>query len=111
MTNLPTPLPLIHYFCLLEFLLFSVATRDIEPGEEFLLDYGAAYNTAFLLPQGKSVNKNIEAAVLESELPGGLVDEDVRDDSEEVSLDMNGNPTTTKILDDITDKMMPNFAV
>ena len=95
----------------MNFSFFAVATRDIEPGEEFLLDYGAAYNTAFLLPQGKSVNKNIEAAVLESELPGGLVDEDVRDDSEEVSLDMNGNPTTTKILDDITDKMMPNFAV
>ena len=104
-------MPLIQPFSPSNFHSFTVATRDIEPGEEFLLDYGAAYNNAFLLPQEKSVNKNIEAAVLESELPGGLVDEDVRDDSEAISLDSSRNPTTANILDEIIDKMKSNLTV
>lgn len=55
-----------------------MATRDIEVGEEFLLDYGEAYTKAFLLPKPKSLSTNIAADVLESELPGGLVEEDDR---------------------------------
>ena len=60
-------------------LICAVATRDIEPGEEFLLDYGEAYTKAFLLPQPKCLNSNISAGVMESELPGGLVEEDERE--------------------------------
>ena len=60
-------------------LICAVATRDIEPGEEFLLDYGEAYTKAFLLPQPKCPNSNISAGVMESELPGGLVEEDERE--------------------------------
>ena len=56
-----------------------MATRDIEPGEEFLLDYGEAYTNAFLLPKPKSPDSNISAGVMESELPGGLVEEDERE--------------------------------
>ena len=60
-------------------LICAVATRDIEPGEEFLLDYGEAYTKAFLLPQPKCLSSNISAGVMESELPGGLVEEDERE--------------------------------
>lgn len=56
-----------------------MATRDILPGEEFLLDYGEAYTKAFLIPKPKSLDMNIPAALMESELPGGLIDEDERD--------------------------------
>jgi hypothetical protein len=63
--------------------ILSVATRDIEVGEEFLLDYGEAYTKAFLLPKPKSISSNIAADVLESELPGGLVEEDDRTELEE----------------------------
>lgn len=93
------------------FLLLAVATRDIEPGEEFLLDYGEAYNKAFLLPQPKSVNKNIEAAIIESELPGGLVEEDVRENSGETCINANNVLTAVETLDLTMDKMMSNLAV
>lgn len=56
-----------------------VAVRDILPGEEILLDYGKAYNEAFLIPKEKPVVKNISAGVMEGELPGGLVEEDEND--------------------------------
>ena len=65
----------------------AVATRDIEPGEEFLLDYGEAYTNAFLLPKPKSPDSNISAGVMESELPGGLVEEDERETSIVLSKD------------------------
>ena len=44
-----------------------------------MLDYGEAYTKAFLLPQPKCPDKNISAGVMESELPGGCVEEDERD--------------------------------
>lgn len=69
---------LIH--ALSHFASTTVATRDIDPGEEFLLDYGEAYTKAFLLPKPKNLSSNITADVLESELPGGLVEEDDRTD-------------------------------
>ena len=56
-----------------------MATRDILPDEEFLLDYGEAYTKAFLTPKSKDSDKNIPVNLMESELPGGLVDEDERD--------------------------------
>ena len=59
-----------------------MATRDIEPGEEFLLDYGEAYTKAFLLPKPPCVISNISAGVMEGELPGGLVEEDEREGRE-----------------------------
>lgn len=31
--------------------ILIVCTQDIEPGDELLLDYGAAYNNAYLIPQ------------------------------------------------------------
>jgi hypothetical protein len=67
--------------------ILLVATRDIEVGEEFLLDYGEAYTKAFLLPKPKSLSTNIAADVLESELPGGLVEEDDRTELE-VRIDL-----------------------
>lgn len=66
----------------------TVATRDILPGEEFLLDYGEAYTKAFLIPKPKSSDKNIHVDLMESELPGGLVDEDVRA-LEEIIISIN----------------------
>jgi hypothetical protein len=63
-----------------------VATRDIEPGEEFLLDYGEAYTKAFLLPKPVSSVSNISAGVMEGELPGGLVEEDEREDSSTLEI-------------------------
>lgn len=59
--------------------ILIVATRDILPGEEFLLDYGEAYNQAFLIPKDKTPANNISAGVMEGELPGGLVEEDERE--------------------------------
>jgi SET domain len=50
-----------------------VCTRDIEPGEELLLDYGEAYTKAFLTPKEKL--PNIPAEVVRCELPMGLFDE------------------------------------
>lgn len=71
-------------------LICAVATRDIEPGEEFLLDYGEAYTKAFLLPQPKCPNSNISAGVMESELPGGLVEEDERESLNVLDEDCKG---------------------
>ena len=34
--------------------LVVVCTRDIQAGEEFLFDYGEAYNNAYLLPKKPS---------------------------------------------------------
>ena len=71
-----------------------MATRDILPGEEFLLDYGEAYTKAFLIPKPKSSDRNIPVDLMESELPGGLVDEDERDLEQSVTkmnLSAGGN--------------------
>jgi SET domain-containing protein len=58
--------------------ILIVAMRDIQVGEEFLLDYGEDYNNAWLNPTIEKKVENIEAGVMESELPGGLVEEDER---------------------------------
>lgn len=77
-----------------------MATRDIEVGEEFLLDYGEAYTNAFLLPKPKSLSSNIAADVLESELPGGLVEEDDRTEAVAgESIDLTGEPSATAAID------------
>ena len=64
-----------------------VATRDIQPDEEFLLDYGEAYTKAFLLPKPKCPDSNISVGVMESELPGGLVEEDERETKTEIEVE------------------------
>ena len=71
------------------FLLHCVvATRDIQPDEEFLLDYGEAYTKAFLLPKPKCPDSNISVGVMESELPGGLVEEDERETKTEIEIEV-----------------------
>ena len=65
-----------------------VATRDIQPDEEFLLDYGEAYTKAFLLPKPKCPDSNISVGVMESELPGGLVEEDERETKTEIESEI-----------------------
>ena len=46
-----------------------VCTRDIEVGDEFLLDYGEAYNNAFLIPPPRT--DNLPQDLVNSELPMG----------------------------------------
>jgi len=61
-----------------------VCTTDIEVGEEFLLDYGASYNAAYLTGEPKtiSVTMSDEASILAwSALPGGGSDSDSDSDS------------------------------
>lgn len=45
-----------------------VCTEDIEIGDEFLLDYGEAYNRIFLKPKPKS--ENIPISIIHDEMPG-----------------------------------------
>ena len=47
-----------------------VCTKDIEIGDEFLLDYGEAYNKAFLTPAAKI--PNIPVSVACSDCPTGM---------------------------------------
>jgi SET domain len=57
-----------------------VCTRDIEPDEEILLDYGDAYTKAFLTPTPQERVPNIPAEVVRCELPGGVFEDDSGDE-------------------------------
>lgn len=50
--------------------LLIVCLRDIEPGEELLLDYGKAYTDAYLTPRVEKPPVVIPMHVVRSELPG-----------------------------------------
>lgn len=51
--------------------ILLVCTQDIEPGEEFLLDYGKAYTEAYLTPRPPFVvHSSISTAELLHALPG-----------------------------------------
>ena len=49
--------------------LVVVCTKDIEPGDELLLDYGEGYNQAFIYPKQISVDTPISREELSDVLP------------------------------------------
>lgn len=53
--------------------ILLVCTQDIEPGDELLLDYGEAYNNAYLTPQVRKVNVDSLSTM---ELMGALPNSD-----------------------------------
>ena len=50
--------------------ILVVCLRDIEEGEEFLLDYGKAYTEAYLTPKPKQDVPALDMQVVRSVLPG-----------------------------------------
>lgn len=63
--------------------LFIVAMRDLDEGEELLLDYGAAYNNMYILPHVNKCEAKVTTEISMDELPGYQDD----DGDDRISID------------------------
>ena len=73
--------------------LVIVATKDIEVGEEILLDYGAAYNNLYILKKEEEEKKQqLDFSLVKQALPGMMTPSDSDDDDD--NNDNNNNKKT-----------------
>jgi len=63
--------------------LVIVATRDIDIGEELLLDYGEAYNQLYILKKEEKKTEIVDFSIVKSVLPGMMSDSSSDDDDDD----------------------------
>ena len=69
--------------------LVIVATKDIEIGEEILLDYGAAYNNLYILKKEEEEKKQLDFSLVKQALPGMMTPSDSDDDDNDNNSTIN----------------------
>lgn len=73
--------------------LVIVATRDIEIGEELLLDYGDAYNQLYILKKTEEKKLLLDFSTVRSALPGMISDSSSSDDDDDNDRNIDKNKT------------------
>ena len=71
--------------------LVIVATRDIDIGEELLLDYGEAYNQLYILKKEEKKTEIVDFSIVKSVLPGMMSDSSSDDDDDDDDDDNHEN--------------------